>query len=115
MGLSPATLWTLSWRELEALQERYENYQQAELDRWAIERAQVANAWTTRKDGQPWMPEDFLPDGPETGRRKEARAKERTRAARDQAEATMLNARLARMQPGDTEGVPEWATRLKHG
>jgi hypothetical protein len=105
-------LWSLSWRELEALEEQHDAYKQAELERWAIERAQVANAWTTRKDGLPWTPEDFLPERPQTGRRKEARAAARLRAQRDQAEVTMMNARLARMRPGDTEGVPEWALRL---
>jgi hypothetical protein len=113
MGIAPEKLWSLSWCELEALQERYDAYHRHELERWATERADLHNAWMTRKDGQPWTPEDFLPEGPETGRRREERALQRARAARDQAEVAMLNARLAAMRPGDTEGVPEWALRIK--
>jgi len=103
----------LSWRELEALRERYDHYQQQQLEMWAANRADLHNAWMTRKDGQPWTSEDFLPDTPETAQRKAERITARARAARDQAEVAMLNARLGRMRPGDTEGVPEWALRIK--
>lgn len=113
LGIAPEKLWSLSWRELEALQERYDAYHRNELERWATERADLHNAWMTRKDGQPWTPEDFLPESADTALRKAERAKARIQAARDQAEVTMLNARLAAMRPGDTEGVPEWALRIK--
>jgi hypothetical protein len=113
LGIAAETLWALSWREIEALEECFDAYRHNQLEMWAASRADMHNAWMTRSDGQRWAAEDFLPSTPQTEARKAGRAGERVRAARDQAEVVMLNARLARMRPGDTEGVPEWALRIK--
>ena len=115
LGLAPETLWALSWREFEALQRQWENYHRVKLERWAIERAQFANALLTRKDGSGWYPEDFLPDTPENRKRKQMRTAERAQIAKDEADVALLNARLNRMRPGDPEpeGLPEWARKRK--
>lgn len=91
----------MSFREFHALQTLYHG----KLERWAIERAQFANAHFAN-DRVPFLPEDFLGGG--------NREQRKLQSAKSQLAAAKENLRLNRIKKGDPppDNLPSWARRL---
>jgi hypothetical protein len=96
-------------RELQALRDVYD----ADIKRWALERAMYANVNFLARDNTgrateaAFIPEDFM------GR--SDRAKRTKQAAADRAAVMMANTALQRMRPGvEPDELPDWAKGPYH-
>lgn len=95
----------MTWAEFQALKEIYD----ANLNRWALERAMYANVHFRQVDEHgkfsdvPFEPADFLGTG--------NRAQRQAQSIADKVELMRLNMRLSQIQPGAPPGddIPEWA------
>jgi hypothetical protein len=110
LGMSTSESWQRTPREFKALERVY----LSTLERWAIERAQFANAHFKRQDSQTFSADDFL-DTPTARVRKRKREKERFESMLMKREADSQTRRMiaARSDPAllaviEAE-LPAWA------